>query len=290
MDKGIILAGGKGTRLYPLTKSISKQLLPIYNKPMIYYSLSTLMLASIRDILIISSPEDIPLYQKLLGNGSQLGINIKYKLQTDPNGLAEAFIIGEEFIDNQKVALILGDNFFYGQNFSSILKQAMTNSGATLFLYSISNPSAYGVAEINNKKQIISIQEKPKKPKSNRAVTGLYFFDANVCQYAKSLSPSLRGELEITDLNKIYLENQSLNYVTLGRGFTWMDAGRFETLHSLGTFVSSLQNRQGMQIGCIEEIALNKGWINVDQLKVLINFLGNNEYTNYLNKLIEKTV
>ena len=288
MQKGIVLAGGKGTRLYPLTKNISKQLLPIYDKPMIYYSLSTLMLASIKDILIISTPEDIGLYKKIFGDGSHLGLNLEYVMQPSPNGLAEAFILGEGFINKQKVALILGDNFFYGSNFSSILMQAKDNPGGTVFLYSIENPSAYGVAELNKNNKIVSIEEKPTTPKSNLAVTGLYFYDENVVEYAKSLSPSSRGELEITDLNRIYIENQSLNHIDLGRGFMWMDAGSFDTLQSVGNFVAATQQRQGSQIACIEEIALKNKWINLDQLKDLIKYNGNSEYTSYLKKLIIK--
>jgi len=288
MKKGIILAGGKGTRLYPITQCVSKQLLPIYDKPMIYYSLSTLMLACIRDVLIISTPQDTDLYKKLLGDGSDLGMNIKYEIQKQANGLAEAFLIGEEFIDEENVALILGDNFFYGQNFSSILKKATLNKGATIFLYPVKKPSAYGVVGFDKQNRITSIEEKPDFPKSDLAVTGLYFYDKNVCEYSKLLSPSSRGELEITYLNRIYLEEKSLNSEMLSNGFAWMDAGTFDGLQYVGQFVSSIQSRQSEKIGCIEEIAYNNGWINHDQIECFIKSIGENEYSNYLKKIIAK--
>ena len=281
--KGIILAGGSGTRLYPLTKSISKQLLPVYDKPMIYYPLSVLMLAGIRDFLIISTPEDTPRFAQLLGNGNNLGIEISYRVQPSPDGLAQAFIIGAEYIGNDRVALILGDNIFYGQGFSPILKRAATQkSGATVFAYPVRDPERFGVVEIDSKYQAISIEEKPKHPRSNLAVTGLYFYDNRVVDYARDLKASSRGELEITDLNRIYLESGELFVEMLGRGFAWLDTGTFESLMAAGQFIETIQKRQGFKIACLEEIAYNMGYIDRDQLLELAKPLQKNEYGKYL--------
>ncbi|MEA2106552.1 MAG: glucose-1-phosphate thymidylyltransferase RfbA [Bacteroidota bacterium] len=284
--KGIILAGGAGTRLYPITKSISKQIIPIYDKPMIYYPLSVLMLAGIRDILIISTPKDIHLYKNLLGNGNQLGIHLTYEIQPSPDGLAQAFIIGEKFIGKDNVCLILGDNIFYGYGFSNILTQASElKDGATVFGYYVNNPQRYGVVEFNDSGKVLSIEEKPEKPKSNYAVTGLYFYSNDVVQKAKKLTPSKRGELEITDLNRLYLKENRLKVELLGRGFAWLDTGTHESLLQASNYITTIEQRQGLKIACVEEIAFKKGFINKQQLIILGEDLKNNQYGEYLLKI-----
>lgn len=285
--KGIILAGGTGTRLYPTTKAISKHLLPIYNKPMIYYPLSTLMLAGIRDILIITNPDDKSLYKDLLGDGSQLGISLKYEIQDSPKGLADAFIIGESFIGKSNVSLILGDNIFYGQNFSPKLESAVNNiKGATIFAYQVQDPSSFGVVEINKKNNAISIEEKPQIPKSNYAVTGLYFYDNSVIKKAKTVKPSSRGEIEITSINNAYLDENSVNVEILGRGFTWLDTGTHEALMEASEFVYITEKRQGYFIAGLEEIAYSKNWITKKELKSAIKVIGQNNYTDYLKRIL----
>lgn len=286
--KGIILAGGSGTRLYPLTKSISKQILPIYDKPMIYYPLSVLMLAGIREVLIISTPRDISIFEELLKNGEQLGMSIQYAVQEKPNGLAEAFIIGENFIGKDNVALVLGDNIFYGQNFSSLLKEAATlKKGADIFGYLVKNPQEYGVVSFDENHKVISLEEKPKNPKSNYAIPGLYFYDNTVVEKSKNLKPSQRGELEITDINSLYLKEGNLKVHLLGRGFAWLDTGTHKSLLQASNFVETLQERQGYYIACIEEIAYNQGWIDKKQIEKLAKELGKTEYANYLKTLLK---
>lgn len=285
--KGIVLAGGAGTRLYPSTITVSKQLLPIYDKPMIYHPISVLMLAEIRDILIISTPQDLPNFKKLLKDGSQFGVNFSYIEQPSPDGLAQAFILGDEFIGNDNVAMILGDNIFYGNNFSSMLINAKNRkSGATVFAYQVKDPERFGVVEFDKNNKAISIEEKPKNPKSNYAVTGLYFYDNRVVEYAKKLKPSARGELEITDLNRIYLENKELNVEVLGRGFAWLDTGTHNSLLQAGQYVHTIEENQGVKIACLEEIAYRKGFLTKEQLQEQVKKYKNNEYFNYIANLI----
>lgn len=287
--KGIILAGGSGTRLYPITMGTSKQLLPIYDKPMIYYPLSVLMLAGIREILIITTPEDLPNFEKLLGTGEQLGIELSYKVQPSPDGLAQAFIIGEEFIGHDNVCLILGDNIFYGQHFDDQLKRATAQQqGATVFGYYVTDPERFGVVDFDADGKAQSIEEKPKKPKSNYAVTGLYFYDNKVVEIAKSILPSKRGELEITDVNNAYLNNDQLHVEVLGRGFAWLDTGTHESLLEASHFVQTLENRQGLKVASLEEIAFNNGWIDKKQLKQRGEYFKKTNYGQYLLKLCEE--
>ena len=288
--KGIILAGGSGTRLYPVTQSISKQLLPVYDKPMIYYPLSTLMLAGIQDILIISTPDDIPRFESLLRDGAQWGLNISYKVQPSPDGLAQAFILGETFIGNDLSTLVLGDNIFYGHNFNELLGNAMKReSGATVFAYHVQDPERYGVAEFDKTNKVLSLEEKPESPKSNYAVTGLYFYDKDVVAMAKSLRPSQRGELEITDLNRLYLNKEKLNVEIMGRGYAWLDTGTHDSLLEASQFIATIENRQGLKVACPEEISYRHGWINASQLEKLAAPLSKNGYGQYLQRmLIEK--
>ena len=287
--KGIILAGGSGTRLYPLTSVTSKQLLPIYDKPMIYYPLSTLMLAGIQDILIISTPQDLPNFEKLLGDGSRFGIHLSYKEQPSPDGLAQAFLIGEEFIGEDSCAMILGDNIFYGHGLVKRLKKAYNNTGrATVFGYYVDDPERFGIVEFDDDLQVVSLEEKPEKPKSNFAVTGLYFYDNHVVEKAKKVKPSARGELEITDLNKLYLEEGLLDVELLGRGFAWLDTGTMESLLEAGNFVKQIESIQGIIIAAPEEIAYNNGWIDDEELKKAIQNYGKSPYGEHLKKVLEK--
>lgn len=284
--KGIILAGGSGTRLFPLTMVTSKQLLPIYDKPMVYYPLSTLMLAGIRDILIISTPQDLPNFERLLGDGGQFGIRLSYKEQPSPDGLAQAFILGENFIENDRCAMILGDNIFYGAGLTSHLRQAVQREeGATVFGYYVEDPERFGVVEFDKNGKAVSIEEKPKAPKSNYAVTGLYFYDRKVCQRAKSLAPSARGELEITDLNRIYLEEGKLNVVTLGRGYAWLDTGTVDSLSEAAEFVRVVETREGVQISAPEEIAYRNGWIGQEKLEQAAGIYGKSPYGKHLHNV-----
>jgi len=286
--KGIILAGGSGTRLYPITKGVSKQLLPIYDKPMIYYPLSVLMLAGIQDVLIISTPDDIDGFKRLLDDGSELGINISYAVQPSPDGLAQAFIIGEEFIGDSNVCLVLGDNIFYGQGFTPLLRQAVNRQkGATVFGYQVKDPERFGVVAFDDDKRAISIEEKPVKPKSNYAVTGLYFYDNDVIEIAKKVKPSDRGEVEITTVNQMYMERGDLNVELLGRGFAWLDTGTHESLLEAAQFVETIEKRQGYKVACLEEIALNNGWLTKQQVAEIGQSMSKNAYGQYLISLAE---
>jgi glucose-1-phosphate thymidylyltransferase len=288
--KGIVLAGGNGTRLYPITKGVSKMLLPVYDKPMIYYPLSVLMLADIREILIISTPQDLPNFQKLLGDGKEIGLELRYAVQPSPDGLAQAFVIGKEFIGSDDVCLILGDNIFYGVGFSGMLQKARKNlseSKSTIFGYYVKNPERYGVAEFDTKGNVISIEEKPKDPKSNFAVVGLYFYTNEVVQIAKNIEPSERGELEITSVNQIFLQQQNLKLEMLGRGFTWLDTGTHDSLLEAGQFIETIEKRQGLKVACLEEIAFRMNYINAQQVRKLAEPLEKNGYGKYLLNFIE---
>ncbi len=287
--KGIILAGGSATRLYPLSKAISKQIMPVYDKPMIYYPLSTLMLAGIREVLVISTPRDLPMFRELLGDGTRLGMRLEYKVQEVPNGLAQAFVLGKEFLNGEPGCLILGDNMFYGQGFVPMLKKALEHAkeGACIFGYEVQDPRAYGVVEFDENGTVLSLEEKPQQPKSNYAVPGLYFYDETVCNKAAALTPSARGEYEITDLNKCYLNEGKLHVQLFGRGFAWLDTGNCDSLLEAGNFVATIQNRQGFYIACIEEIAWRNGWITTDQLRALGKEM-KTEYGRYLERLASK--